>query len=202
MTLFEADNQMRNLNDMLLCGVDEAGRGPLAGPVFAAAVILPADLIIDEINDSKKLSAKKREQLFDVIIQKALSYSIVSIDEKTIDEINILNATMKAMTLSINKLSLTPQKVIIDGNKVPSGLENAQCVIGGDAKHACIAAASILAKVSRDKFMLEMTKRYPQYQFEKHKGYGTKLHYQLLQEYGISPIHRRSFLKNLSEHYE
>ena len=179
-----------------ICGIDEAGRGPLAGPVYAAAVVLPLGLEIDGLNDSKKISEKKREQLFDVICEKAVAYSIGIVTEKEIDEINILNATFLAMHRAVEGLNIKPDYALIDGNqypKIPMVME--ETVVKGDAKSMSIAAASILAKVSRDRFMLEKAKEYPQYQFEKHKGYGTKLHYEMLTEYGPSPIHRLSFLK-------
>ena len=179
-----------------ICGIDEAGRGPLAGPVYAAAVILPLGLEIEGLNDSKKISEKKREQLFDVICEKAVAYSIGIVTEKEIDEINILNATFLAMHRAVEGLSVKPDYALIDGNqkpKIPMVME--ETVVKGDAKSMSIAAASILAKVSRDRFMLEQAKEYPQYQFEKHKGYGTKLHYEMLTEFGTSPIHRLSFLK-------
>ncbi len=182
----------------VVCGIDEAGRGPLAGPVHAAAVILPLGLEIEGLNDSKKLSEKKREQLFDIICEKALDFSIGVATEKEIDEINILNATFLAMHRAVEGLKIKPDYALIDGNqypKIPFVME--ETVVKGDAKSMSIAAASILAKVSRDRFMLEKTKEYPQYQFEKHKGYGTKLHYEMLAEYGPSPIHRMSFLKKL-----
>ena len=179
-----------------ICGIDEAGRGPLAGPVYAAAVILPLGLEIEGLNDSKKISEKKREQLFDVICEKSIAYSIGIATEKEIDEINILNATFLAMHRAVEGLNIKPDYALIDGNqypKIPMIME--ETVVKGDAKSMSIAAASILAKVSRDRFMLEKAKEYPQYQFEKHKGYGTKLHYEMLTEYGPSPIHRLSFLK-------
>ncbi|MBQ4573326.1 MAG: ribonuclease HII [Clostridia bacterium] len=179
-----------------ICGIDEAGRGPLAGPVYAAAVILPLGLEIDGLNDSKKISEKKREQLFDVICEKAVAYSIGIATEKEIDEINILNATFLAMHRAVEGLNVKPDYALIDGNqypKIPMVME--ETVVKGDAKSMSIAAASILAKVSRDRFMLQKAKEYPQYQFEKHKGYGTKLHYEMLTEFGPSPIHRLSFLK-------
>lgn len=182
-----------------VCGVDEAGRGPLAGPVYAAAVILKEDASLDGLNDSKKLSEKKREELFDKIIEQSVAYKIVSVDHKVIDEINILNATMLAMKEAVEGLSVTADAALIDGNRTPELSIPSKAVIGGDAKLMCIAAASILAKVSRDRYMLELTKNYPQYQFEKHKGYGTKLHYQMLDEHGISDIHRMSFLKKYLE---
>lgn len=180
-----------------LAGVDEAGRGPLAGPVFAAAVILDDDVVIDGINDSKKLSEKKREKLFDEICEKAAAYSIFSVDEKTIDEINILQATYAAMRGAVNGLSKTPDYVLIDGNGDPSLDIECETVIKGDMKSMSIAAASILAKVSRDRYMIEMAEKYPGYMFEKHKGYGTKAHYAAIDELGICPIHRKTFLKKV-----
>ena len=185
-----------NAGYKLVCGIDEAGRGPLAGPVYAAAVILPLGLEIEGLNDSKKISEKKREQLFEVICEKAVDYSIGIATEQEIDEINILNATFLAMHRAVEGLKTKPDYALIDGNqypKIPFVME--ETVVKGDAKVMSIAAASILAKVSRDRFMLEKAKEYPQYQFEKHKGYGTKLHYEMLKEYGPSPIHRMTFLK-------
>lgn len=179
-----------------VCGVDEAGRGPLAGPVFAAAVILPENCEIEGLNDSKKLSEKKREALFDVIKEKAISYSVASIDEKIIDEINILQATYLAMKTAVEGLDVPADYALIDGNRMPPLSIDGETVVKGDAKSMSIAAASILAKVSRDRFMLEIDKKYPQYQFSKHKGYGTKLHYEMLAEYGVSDCHRLSFLKS------
>ncbi len=187
-----------NAGYKVICGIDEAGRGPLAGPVHAATVILPIGLEIEGLNDSKKLSEKKREQLFDVICEKAIDYSIGIATEKEIDEINILNATFLAMHRAVEGLKIKPDYALIDGNqypKIPFVAE--ETVVKGDAKSMSVAAASILAKVSRDRFMLEKAKEYPQYQFEKHKGYGTKLHYEMLAEYGPSPIHRMTFLKKL-----
>lgn len=181
-----------------VCGIDEAGRGPLAGPVFAAAVILPANCEIEGLNDSKKLSEKKREALFDVIKEKAVSWSVASVDEKTIDEINILQATFLAMKTAVEGLDVPADYALVDGNRMPALLIEGETVIKGDAKSMSIAAASILAKVSRDRFMLELDKEYPQYQFSKHKGYGTKLHYEMLTEYGISSCHRRTFLKSFT----
>ena len=181
-----------------VCGVDEAGRGPLAGPVFAAAVILPEGLIIEGVNDSKKLSEKKREALFDVICEKALAYSIAAVDEATIDEINILQATYQAMTDAVNGLDIKPSVALIDGNKIPPQMEvKSRCIVKGDAQSMSIACASILAKVSRDRFMLRLAEIYPEYEFEKHKGYGTALHVEKIKEYGASPIHRKTFLKKI-----
>ncbi len=180
-----------------ICGIDEAGRGPLAGPVYAAAVILPLDLEIDGLNDSKKLSEKKREALFDIICEKAISYSVGIATEEEIDEINILNATFLAMRRAVDGLSVKPDYALIDGNQHP-GLSIAdETVVKGDGKSMSIAAASILAKVSRDRFMLEIAKKYPEYCFEKHKGYGTKLHYEMIEKYGVSPVHRKSFLRKI-----
>lgn len=181
----------------VVCGIDEAGRGPLAGPVFAAAVILPLDCEIEGLNDSKKLTEKKREELFDVVIEKALAYSVASASEKEIDEINILNATFLAMRRAYEGLGIKADKALIDGNKKPGLPCEEETVVKGDAKSMSIAAASILAKVSRDRYMLEMAKLYPEYQFEKHKGYGTKLHYEMIREHGISEIHRLTFLKKM-----
>lgn len=181
-----------------ICGIDEAGRGPLAGPVYAAAVILPLGLEITGLNDSKKLSEKKREELFDVICEKAVDFSIGIADEKEIDEINILNATFLAMKRAVDGLKIKPDYALIDGNRYPRiGGVTEETIVKGDGKSMSVAAASILAKVSRDRYMLEIAEKYPQYCFEKHKGYGTKLHYEMLEKYGISPVHRKSFLKKL-----
>ena len=180
-----------------IAGVDEAGRGPLAGPVYAAAVILPEDARLDGINDSKKLSEKKREELFEVITKTAISYCIASVDEKEIDEINILNATHKAMCQAVNGLDTEPDYVIIDGNSIKGMDKPHETVVKGDAKSISIAAASILAKVSRDRYITKMAEIYPEYGFDKHKGYGTKAHTEAILEHGISPIHRRTFLKKL-----
>lgn len=180
-----------------VAGVDEAGRGPLAGPVFAAAVILPDDVLIEGINDSKKLTEKKREALFDVICDKALAFNIYSVDEKRIDEINILQATFEAMRGAVIGLGQTPDFVLIDGDKSPGIEIPHKTVVKGDSKSMAIAAASILAKVSRDRYIIKMGEKYPGYGFEKHKGYGTKAHYEAITELGISPIHRKSFLRKL-----
>lgn len=182
----------------VVCGIDEAGRGPLAGPVYAAAVILPLDLEIEGLNDSKKLSEKKREMLFDIICEKAVDYSIGVATEQEIDEINILNATFLAMHRAVEGLKIKPDYALIDGNQHPRiPFVTEETVIKGDAKSMSIAAASILAKVSRDRFMLSMASEYPEYEFEKHKGYGTKVHYERLEQYGVSPIHRVTFLKKI-----
>ena len=178
-----------------VCGVDEAGRGPLAGPVCAAAVILPPEIEIPGLNDSKKLTDKRRRALYDVIIENAVSYGIAMVHEKEIDEINILQATFNAMEQAILKLSVKPAMALIDGNRERPFPVPVQTVVKGDSLSANIAAASILAKVTRDRYMEEMAEKYPQYGFEVHKGYGTKAHYAALTEHGMSPIHRRTFLK-------
>ena len=183
-----------------ICGVDEAGRGPLAGPVYAAAVILPRDLVIEGLNDSKKLTEKRREALYDVIVEQAVAYGIASADEKEIDEINILQATFLAMRRAIAQMSIRPDLALIDGNRDSDFGVPAETVIGGDGKSANIAAASILAKVTRDRVMLEYAEQYPQYGFDVHKGYGTKRHYEALREFGPCPIHRQSFLRKFYEH--
>lgn len=180
-----------------VCGADEAGAGPLAGPVFAAAVILPEHFELPYLNDSKKVTPKRREVLYDRIREQAVAYAIASVDEKEIDEINILNARMKAMDLAIHQLEPAPEFALIDGNRSTGIHIPNRMVVKGDSLSASIAAASILAKVARDRFMLEMAERYPEYHFEQHKGYGTKLHYEMLRQYGPCPIHRRTFLKNL-----
>ena len=180
-----------------MCGVDEAGRGPLAGPVVAAAVILPEDCVIDGLNDSKKLTEKRREALYDEICEKALAYAIASVDHTVIDEINILQATYQAMTQAIAGLSLPADFALIDGNRAPRLDIPCQCIVGGDAKSASIAAASILAKVTRDRYMVEMDAKYPVYGFAGHKGYGTKAHTEAILAHGPSPIHRMTFLKKL-----
>ena len=185
----------------LICGCDEAGAGPLAGPVYAAAVVLPLGLDLPGLNDSKKLTEKKREALFPVIQEQAEAWSVAFVDAAEIDATDILSARMKAMQLAIDGLPQAPDFALIDGNrdhgKSASIATPPRCIVKGDSLSASVAAASILAKVSRDHFMLEMAEQYPQYRFEKHKGYGTKLHYELLRTYGPSPIHRRTFLKNL-----
>lgn len=194
---YSIENEYREKGFDIICGVDEAGRGPLAGPVYAAAVILPSDCVIEGLNDSKKLTEKKRETLFDEIKEKALAYGIASADEKEIDEINILNATFLAMKRAIASLSVRPDLALIDGNQKPHTDIEEVTVIKGDAKSMSIAAASVLAKVSRDRFMLEMAEKYPQYEFARHKGYGTKLHYEKIAQYGVCDIHRRTFLKKI-----
>ncbi len=180
-----------------ICGVDEAGRGPLAGPVCAAAVILPQGLEIEGLNDSKKLSEKKREALFDVITEKAIDYCVAYGTLEEIEEHNILNATYFAMNRAIEGLKKV-DFALIDGNRIPTDIKvQSAAIVKGDAKSMSVAAASILAKVSRDRLLLEYDKKYPQYQFAKHKGYGTKLHTDLIKQYGPCEIHRLSFLKNI-----
>ena len=178
-----------------ICGVDEAGRGPLAGPVCAAAVILPPELEIPGLNDSKKLTDKKRRALYDIIVEEAVSYGIAMASEQEIDEINILQATFNAMERAMDQLTVRPALALIDGNRERPFPVPVQTVVHGDGLSANIAAASILAKVTRDRYMEEMAGRYPQYGFEIHKGYGTKAHYAALTEYGPCPIHRRTFLR-------
>ena len=179
----------------LICGVDEAGRGPLAGPVCAAAVILPPNVEIPGLNDSKKLSDKKRRELYPVIMEKAIAYGIAFADHKEIDEINILQATYLAMERAINQMSVRPELALIDGNRAKDFGIPVETVVHGDSLSASIAAASVLAKVTRDDYMMKMAEEYPGYDFEIHKGYGTKAHYAALTELGASPIHRMSFLK-------
>ena len=195
--LWALENEIYAEGFDLICGVDEAGRGPLAGPVCAAAVIMPRGIEIAGLNDSKKLTDKNREALYDVICDNALTYGIAFASVEEIESINILNAAMLAMNRAIEKLSPQPQLALIDGNRNSAINVPSRCVIKGDAKCADIAAASILAKVTRDRYMLEMAERYPEYHFEKHKGYGTKLHYEALRKYGPSEIHRPSFLRKM-----
>ena len=178
-----------------ICGVDEAGRGPVAGPVCAAAVILPKSKIIEGVNDSKKLTEKKREALYDVIKNEAVSYSIAYASVQEIEEINILNATMLAMKRAVEGLNIKADYAMIDGNRMPDLSIDSECIVKGDARSMSIACASILAKVTRDRLLYQYAKEYPQYHFEKHKGYGTKLHKEALLEYGPCPYHRPSFLK-------
>jgi len=191
---FEFDSEYRRKYGVI-CGIDEAGRGPLAGAVYAAAVILPEGVFIDGLNDSKKLSEKKREALFDEITACAVSYCVATASAAEIDELNILNATMLAMKRAFGGLSERPSYALIDGNRVPELGIPAEAVVKGDFRSADIAAASILAKVSRDRYMKELDEKYPEYCFAKHKGYGTALHYEKVKEFGFCPEHRRSFFK-------
>ena len=197
MNLWHYEQIYFDAGDTVVCGVDEAGRGPLAGPVCAAAVILPRGLVIPGLDDSKKLTEKKREALFDPIREQAVAYGIAFATVEEIEELNILNATFLAMNRAIEQLSPAPELALIDGNRNTGIRFPSRCVVKGDAKCADIAAASVLAKVSRDRYMLQMAEKYPEYHFEQHKGYGTKLHYDALREHGSSPIHRMSFLKKL-----
>lgn len=194
--LFDFDSELRK-EYPVICGVDEAGRGPLAGDVYAAAVVLRDGLLIDYLNDSKKISEKRREELFDVITSKADAYCVAAASVEEIDSMNILNAAMLAMKRAVEGLGIKPDLALIDGNRLPDLDCQCRYVIKGDATSASISAASILAKVSRDRYMKELAEKYPQYAFEQHKGYGTKLHYEKLKEFGISEVHRRTFLKKL-----
>ena len=200
MELWTYENEVRSAGFSLVCGVDEAGAGPLMGPVYAAAVILPEDFDLPELNDSKKLTEKKREKLFPLIQQQAVAWSVASVSAAEIDATDILSARMKAMQLAIDGLSVKPDMALIDGNRDKGKCFTItaphRCIIGGDGVSASIAAASILAKVSRDRYVAEvLDQEYPQYQFAKHKGYGTKLHYEMLDKYGTCPEHRMTFLK-------
>ena len=199
MVNFEIEKEYISDGFNCICGVDEAGRGPLAGPVCAAAVILPVGSVIPGLDASKKLTEKKREALYDVIKETAVSYGIAFASEKEIDEMNILNATFLAMKRAVGKLGVKPDLALIDGNQKPHTGINEVTVIKRDGKSMSIAAASVLAKVTRDRYMIELDKKYPQYEFRKHKGYGTKLHYEKILEYGISDVHRKTFLKNLED---
>lgn len=200
MDLWTYEREQWNQGFDAICGVDEAGAGPLAGPVYAAAVILPREVDISGLNDSKKLTEKKREALFDIITAQAVSYSIQRVEAAEIDEIDILNARMKAMQLAIDGLNVRPDMALIDGNRDHGSRFAVTAphitIVGGDGRSASIAAASILAKVRRDRYVsTELDAQYPQYQFARHKGYGTKLHYQMLDQYGPCPQHRVTFLK-------
>ncbi len=194
---YEYEAGASSLGFLNICGVDEAGRGPLAGPVYAAAVILPQGLVIDGLDDSKKLSEKKREQLYDKVIESAVAWSVGVATEQEIDEINILQATYLAMRRAVEGLSVKADFALIDGNRMPPLEIEGKTVVKGDSLSMSIAAASIIAKVTRDRFMLELDEKYPEYLFAKHKGYGTALHYEMIEKHGISPVHRRSFLKKL-----
>lgn len=196
--LKEIENEIYNSGIETICGIDEAGRGPLAGPVVVAAVIMPKDSMIEGVNDSKKVSEKKRETLYEQIINEAIAYGVGIIDQKEIDEINILNATKKGLTTAIKELKVKPQRILVDAL---TGIDTLgipyTSIIKGDAKAYSIAAASIIAKVTRDKIMREWDEIYPEYGFEKHKGYGTKMHIDAIKEYGLCPLHRLSFVKNI-----
>jgi ribonuclease HII len=194
---FEIEEKLLNEGYRFICGVDEAGRGPLAGPVFAAAVVMDRKRIIEGVRDSKKLTPKKREKLFEEIIKESIAYSVAMVDSKIIDEININNATFLAMKNAIENLKIEPDIVLIDGYEIPNLSFNQMAIIKGDRKSYSIACASILAKVSRDRYIVEISSKYPLYKFEKHKGYATKEHIEILQKYGPCEIHRISFLKNI-----
>lgn len=195
--MFHYENLQKSQGFQMICGVDEAGRGPLAGPVCAAAVILPESVNIPGLNDSKKLSDKRRREMYPLIKEQAIAYSIAFATEEEIDSINILQATFLAMQRAINGLQVKADFALIDGNREKDFGLPVKTIVGGDGLSASIAAASILAKVTRDDFMLELAKDYPQYGFEVHKGYGTKAHYEALAHYGPSKVHRMTFLKKL-----
>lgn len=194
-SMWEIEDENYSEGFEIICGVDEAGRGPLAGPVYAAAVILPKHLQIPGLNDSKKLSDKRRRELYPVICGQALAYGIGFATEQEIDEINILQATFLAMERAMAQLKIRPDLALIDGNRQKDFGLPVKTIVKGDSRSANIAAASVLAKVSRDDWMIAMAEKYPEYGFEIHKGYGTRAHYQALEAYGPSPIHRMSFLK-------
>ncbi|MBP5361663.1 MAG: ribonuclease HII [Ruminococcus sp.] len=194
--LFDYDTELRR-EFPVICGVDEAGRGPLAGDVYTAAVILDDETLIDYLNDSKKISESRREMLYDEVISRAKAYCVATASVEEIDTLNILNATMLAMKRAVEGLGIKPDMALVDGNRLPELDCPARCVIKGDATSASIAAASVLAKVSRDRYMREIAAKYPEYCFDQHKGYGTALHCEMLKKYGPSDIHRRSFLKKI-----
>lgn len=193
----EYEKRLRDKGFSSIAGVDEAGRGPLAGPVCAAAVILPEGIYIEGLNDSKKLSEKKREELYDIIINSAVSYNIEMVSEKVIDEINILQATYLAMNRAVEGLEVKPDYVLIDGNRIENMKIAHETVIKGDSKSVSIAAASILAKVTRDRYICKLADKYPEYNFQKHKGYGTAEHREAILKYGPCELHRRTFLKKI-----
>lgn len=193
--LYEMDAEIRAQHG-IFCGVDEAGRGPLCGPVSVAACILNPDDPIEGLNDSKKLSEKKREALYEQIVSRALVWKVILVGPEIIDRDNILQATMGGMRQAVEELDITPNYVVVDGNRCPTGLSMpCEAMVKGDARSASISAASILAKVTRDRYMCELDKQFPQYKLAQHKGYPTKLHYELIAQYGIQPFYRRSFLK-------
>lgn len=195
---YEFEKAAVNSGFSCICGVDEAGRGPLAGPVCAAAVILPEDAVIEGLDDSKKLTEKKRERLYDIIKQTAVAYSVAYGTLEEIETVNILEATYLAMNRAIEGLNVKPDFALIDGNRAPRGIKiPCETIVKGDSKSMSVAAASVLAKVTRDRLMLEYDKKYPEYNFKKHKGYGTKEHTELIKQYGPCEIHRLSFLKNI-----
>ena len=196
--LKQQENELRKKGFNTICGIDEAGRGPLAGPVVIASVIMPADSMIEGVNDSKKVSEKKREALYDKIIEEAISYGVAIIGQDEIDEINILNATKKGLTMSLQELTVKPDLILVDAlEHIDTMGIPYESIIKGDAKCYSISAASIIAKVTRDRIMREWDKVYPEYNFAQHKGYGTAKHIEAIKQYGLSPIHRRSFTKNI-----
>ena len=198
--LKEKEEELRKKGFQYICGIDEAGRGPLAGPVVIASVIMPADSMIEGVNDSKKISEKKREKIYDQILEEAISYGVAIIGQDEIDEINILNATKKGLTVSLQELSQRPDLILVDAlNGIDTLGIPYDSIIKGDAKCYSIAAASIIAKVTRDRIMREWDKVYPEYGFEKHKGYGTKAHIEAIKNYGICPLHRKTFVKNFTK---
>ncbi len=194
------ENLYNDEGKKIVCGIDEAGRGPLAGPVYAAAVVLPFGTVIDGVNDSKKISEKKREYLFDVIKEKSVCFNIAFATAEEIDDVNILNATFLAMKRAVQGLKESPDFALVDGNRLPSLDIPCAAIVKGDSLSESIACASILAKVERDRFMKRESEKYPQYFFEKHKGYGTKIHVEALKKYGPCPIHRKTFLKKILCH--
>lgn len=195
--LKEKENELREKGFKFICGIDEAGRGPLAGPVVVASVIMPADSMIEGVNDSKKISEKKREELYEKIIKEAISYGVAIIGQDEIDEVNILNATKKGLTISLQELTHKPDLILVDAlNHIDTLGIPYDSIIKGDAKCYSIAAASIIAKVTRDRIMREWDKIYPEYGFEKHKGYGTASHIKAIREFGLCPIHRKTFTKH------
>lgn len=191
--LWQIEHEKINQGYNLIAGVDEAGRGPLAGPVCVSAVILPADFYLEGIDDSKKLNEKKKDRLYDEIIKNAVAYNIILVDNNVIDEMNILNATFKGMCDAVNGLAVKPDFVLIDGNRIKGMVIPCECVVKGDSKSISIAAASILAKVTRDRYMQTLDEEYPSYGFKVHKGYPTKAHYEALKRFGASDVHRKSF---------
>ncbi|MCL1831029.1 MAG: ribonuclease HII, partial [Oscillospiraceae bacterium] len=202
LALYEFDNQYADRYGSKVCGVDEAGRGPLAGPVVVAAVVLPRDCYIEDLNDSKKLSETQREAIYEEIVRRARMYQIITIDSTTIDRMNILAATLYGMRYAIDYLDLLPDISLIDGNNAPDTDWNIETVVKGDSLSASIAAASILAKVTRDRYMTKISSQYEGFSFETHKGYATKAHYDEISKYGITPIHRKSFLTKPNRYFD
>lgn len=195
--LFDFDSEIRKEN-RIICGVDEAGRGPLAGDVYASAVVFEEGVLIDYLNDSKKLSEKRREELFDTVKEKALAYCIATASVEEIDRLNILGATMLAMKRAVDGLGVVPDLALVDGNRIPENMPcKVMCIVKGDSKSASIAGASVLAKVARDRYMCGLAAKYPEYGFERHKGYPTKFHYEMIEKHGVLDVHRKTFLKKI-----